>query len=909
MSQKYMKTRCTCLLLFLVTTICFSQNFDKWKQYLEYNNEKRSQKYYFTTLQNANIYKYKVVKKLDDSFCIIENKSETTKRLPKEIIATNNLWKLPVDFSMHLRNEQYVIATDDIQSLLTDLKSISPIPIEYINDKLVSIKSNSDKIIQVITFTSVVSVTRESFEPKTESKIVDQNFTINNITKANTSFPLITGENQIVSIKDDFFDLNDIDLLNKHISSTTQSTSVSSHASSMATIASGLGNSSILGKGVAPKSKIQSSDYLKIFPDDIRTFQGSTTQNHSYGTLIENFYGSLANAYDEQLFLNPNITHCFSSGNKGIEGYKSITGNFKQSKNSIVVGCIDQNETILSFSSKGPAYDGRVKPEVVAYSTQGTSNATALVTGVITLMKQHYQSKNNIALTNAQTKAILINSAKDVGNIGPDFNYGYGNVDAYNALKTISENRIINGTSTSNQTNSHFITIPNNIKNLKITMVWNDLPAAINSNISLINDLDLELIAPNNTTYLPWILDAETPQQPATRGKDKINNIEQVVVENPTAGTYTIQISSKTLASVSQEYSIAYEYEVNNHFEWNYPLQNDNFPYDGRTISPFKWTSSFTGTSGQLSISYDDGQTWEIIANTITLNNKQFTFTPAEQKFTKAKLKMNIGGVDYLSETFTISYDLNINTSLVCDGTTEITWEKPKSVVAFNLYELIGDKMQFKTQTTNTSYTFSNEKTFTVTPLFGNNEGIKSEATLQFPANSNCYFEFSFAEIFEEDKIKIKASLFSLYNIKKIELLKVVNTTESILATIDNINSKEFFFIDPMPTKGNNKYRINIVLQTDKTISSSVLDANYLGNDSFFVYPTLLNKNQELIVEAKKEEASIFYLYSLNGQNMMTYPLLSKTNTVNLKINSVGIYVYKIVTSTGKAQTGKITVF
>lgn len=284
-----MKARITYLLLFLVTTICFSQNFDKWKQYLESNNEKRSQKYNLSTLQNAYLHKYKVVKKLDDSFCIIENKSIITNKLPKETLTTNNLWKLPSNFSLHQQEELYIIATDDMKSLLDDLKSISLVPIEFIHDKLVSIRSNTDKMMQIIAFNSIVSVTQESFEPKTESKIVDQNFTVNNVTKANTYFPMITGDNQIISIKDDFFDLTDIDLLNKHILSTTQSTSVSSHASAMATIASGLGNSSVLGKGVAPKAKIQSSDYLKIFPDDISTFQGSTTQNHSYGTLIENF--------------------------------------------------------------------------------------------------------------------------------------------------------------------------------------------------------------------------------------------------------------------------------------------------------------------------------------------------------------------------------------------------------------------------------------------------------------------------------------------------------------------------------------------------------------------------------------------------------------------------------------------
>jgi len=378
------------------------------------------------------------------------------------------------------------------------------------------------------------------------------------------------------------FNLDDIDLVNKHISSSTQSATVSSHATAMATIVAGLGNSSVLGKGVVQKAKIQSSDFLNIYPDEVTTLQGAATQNHSYGTEIENFYGSLANAYDSQLFLNSNLTHCFSSGNSGLQGYKSITGNFKQSKNSIVLGCIDQKEVIMPFSSKGPAYDGRIKPELVAYSTQGTSNSTALATGIITLMKQHYKTINNSSLTNALTKAILITSAKDLGNPGPDFTYGYGNIDADKSLKTISENRIISGNLPSGQTNTHTITVPANAKNLKITLVWNDLPAAINSNISLVNDLDMEVISADNNTFLPWILNPEVPEQQALRGKDKINTIEQITIENPASGSVAINVVGAYVSNTSQEYGIAYEYELENQFEWNYPVINDNFPYDGK---------------------------------------------------------------------------------------------------------------------------------------------------------------------------------------------------------------------------------------------------------------------------------------------------------------------------------------
>lgn len=896
--------------LFMITTICLAQNSEKWKQYIKNDNERKLEKYYLTSLENAHLNHYKIVKKLDSAFCIVENENLRSNKPSKKDIPANSLWKLPSNFSNHKENKQYIIATDSIESLLTDLKSRNISDIKILDNHLVMIKCDSKKIIdEIIDLSNVSSISQESLQPKGESKIIDQNFSINSINKANINFPILTGENQIVAIKDDLFDINDIDLLNKHIPSSTQSSIVSSHATAMATIVSGLGNSSTLGKGVAQKAKIVSSDFLNIYPDEVSTLQGATTQNHSYGTVIENFYGSLANAYDSQLYLNNDLTHCFSSGNTGLQGYKSITGNFKQSKNSIVFGCIDQNEVIMSFSSKGPAYDGRIKPELVAFSTQGTSNSTALATGIITLMKQHYKTINNTSLSNALAKAISINSAKDLGNVGPDFTYGYGTINADKCLKTISENRIISGNLISGHTNSHTITVPLNAKNLKITLVWNDLPAAINSNLSLVNDLDLEVISANNTTFLPWILNPNAPEQQATRGKDKLNNIEQVTIENPTSGSYTIAIIGSYISNASQDYSIAYEYELKNRFEWNYPVLKDNFPYDGKTISPFKWNSSFSGTSGQLSISYTNGQTWEIIANGINLDKQQFTYTPIEKKFSKAKLKMTIDNTDYISDSFTISYDLNIRTSLVCDGTTEINWDKPTDVASFNIYQLAGDHLEFKEQTTNANYVYTDEKIHTVIPVFDNSEGIKSESTLQYVQNSNCYFEVALAEIYEEDKVKITASLFSLYNIKKIELVKMINTAESVISTISDLDSKSFSFLDATPIKGSNKYKINIILENNNVVSSLILDTNFLGDDLFFVHPTLLSKNEELNIEAKKEENAIFYLYNSNGQNTITSPLLSKTNSINLKNASSGIYIYKIRTSLGEIQTGKIAVF
>ncbi|MFB9080275.1 S8 family serine peptidase [Flavobacterium procerum] len=896
-------------LFLMMTTICFSQATEKWSQYIKKESDKKSEKYYFTSLENAHQKKYKVVKKLDSTFCIVEEENLKHNLHSQIVQPVNNLWKLPSNFSNHKQEKQYIISTDSIKGLIRELKTINISNITILDSRLVAIKSDSEKIINsVIALKNVLSITRESFEPKTESKIIDQNFSINSINKAYKNFPLLTGEDEIVAIKDDFFDVNDVDLLNKLIPSAIQSSTVSNHATAMATIVSGLGNSAASGKGVAFKAKIKSSDFLNLYPDEITALQDVFTQNHSYGTVIENFYGSLANRYDTQLSENPSLTHCFSSGNNGLQGYQSLTGNFKQSKNTITFGCIDQNEVIMPFSSKGPAYDGRIKPELVAFSTQGTSNSTALATGIITLMKQCYKTITNTALSNALTKAILINSAKDLGNIGPDFTYGYGNIDAYKSLKTISENRIVTGNLASGQTNSHSIIVPQNAKNLKITLAWNDLPAAINSNISLVNDLDLEVTTTDNATFLPWILNPDIPEKQAVRGKDKINTIEQVTIEKPVAGPYNINVIGSYISNNSQDYSIAYEYELENQFEWNYPVSNDNFPYDGKTPSPLKWTSSFSGVAGQLSITYDDGKTWEIITNSINLDNQQFAYTPSEQKFSKAKLKMTINNTDYISDSFIISYDLNINASLVCDGTTEINWDKPANVSSFNVYQLINDHFEFKEQTTQTNYIYTDATIYTVVPVFENSEGIKSESTLRYAQNSNCYFELTAAEVYQENNVKIDASLFSLYNIKRIELVKINNEQENVISTINDISSKTFSFLDTAPIKGSNRYKINIILENNKVISSLTLDAHYLGQDSFFVYPTLLSKNEMLTIETQKEENAIFYLYDISGQNTITSPLLSETNIVNLKNTASGIYIYKIISSSGKIQTGKIAV-
>jgi len=69
----------------MITTISFSQSSEKWKQYIKKENENKFEKYFFTSLENAHRNKYKIVKKLDKTFCIIENESLKSNQTLKKI--------------------------------------------------------------------------------------------------------------------------------------------------------------------------------------------------------------------------------------------------------------------------------------------------------------------------------------------------------------------------------------------------------------------------------------------------------------------------------------------------------------------------------------------------------------------------------------------------------------------------------------------------------------------------------------------------------------------------------------------------------------------------------------------------------------------------------------------------------
>jgi hypothetical protein len=245
-------------------------------------------------------------------------------------------------------------------------------------------------------------------------------------------------------------------------------------------------------------------------------------------------------------------------------------------KNPIHAGATDSSDdSMSSFSSWGPCDDGRLKPTLSApgvnvmscndsnwyESMSGTSMASPTTAGIIALMLEQYRDTYSTSgeFLPSTAKALLMHTAVDLGHTGPDYQFGYGRIDGVAAVDTIMARDFREETITAQgQIDEYTITVSGSPTQLKASLAWDDPAGSLAAIKKLVNDLDLELQAPNGTIYYPWVLDPSNPGNPATLGVDDINNQEQVVVNSPVTGTWTVRVKGATVPDAPQDYSLVF---------------------------------------------------------------------------------------------------------------------------------------------------------------------------------------------------------------------------------------------------------------------------------------------------------------------------------------------------------------
>lgn len=763
------------------------------------------------------------------------------------------------------------------------------------------------------------------------------NADVNAVSYAKSRYPMVRGQGIVICLKEQAPDPANIDLRGRLAGSSLVSPVTTPHATQMATLMVGVGNSSPIGEGVAPKSTLISASFGRLLPESDAFYRTNhiAVVNHSYGTTIENFYGEGAVAYDESTGRLPTLLHIFSAGNLGyvsnqtgpyreLPTVATLTGNFKMSKNSLTVGATGADGTVLASSSRGPAHDGRLKPELVAYSEEGSSGAAALTSGVTALLQQAFRQKHNGSDPMAEPpaagppaaliKAVLINAADDIGTDGIDFQTGYGKVNAFAAVKTIVEKHYLQGDVAAGERFVAIIPVPS-ARRLKITLVWTDPPGRLNSPKALVNDLDLTVFD-GQTSWQPWVLNPfphlDSLRKRPVRMRDTLNNVEQVTLDVSSPGSCTIRVNGSRIGSGRQAFAVAYQWDTPDTFYWTAP--NAALPVVSDTTLTLRWKNTTTATYGKLEFSPDTGKSWVPVRDSVTLATGMLAWkTPAV--FTTGRLRMRITDSLYLSDVFTLSPVPNPTVLYSCADSLGLRWITAtggQPVPLHNLYRLTkqADTWEKVGVIVGNQHVINQVQPgdlWAIAPVTATGDvGIRSE-----PISGSsvfCYYR-SLTATLVDSLIDVRCELSAAEAVAAITFEKWTASGIRELATqsVTPLNTV-YALTDSLLQEGPNTYRVRLLLKNGGVIYSNLATAFVLRKSPVLLYPNPVENGWELTVQAGQYGQFVLRLVDATGRIIREYAISGTEAILSTAGLSAGLYPYAIFRDDQRIQTGKLLV-
>ena len=760
--------------------------------------------------------------------------------------------------------------------------------------------------------------------PTEELELSNYDPTLNNISLLQKKYPLANGNGLTVSIKENIFDTADIDFKGRYRASALASPIFSTHASIMATLVAGGGNTAPNSLGVAPGARLVASNFTNLFPDRDSALQAAniSVQNHAYGTVVENFYGPEARAYDQQLQAVPTLAHVFSVGNSGaltptaglyagLPGVANSTGNFKMAKNALSVAAADSFGLVPAAISKGPAYDGRLKPELAAFGEDGSSGAAAVVSGTLISLQHLYQQRYSTMPAFALLKAVLFNSATDIGPAGIDFASGFGLLNAAKAADNIANGRFFAGSATQGVEQTFSVTVPTGIKQAKFTLVWTDPAAALLAPKALVNNIDLSLErVADGTKYLPQVLNhyphPDSLRQLPKTHRDTLNNAEQITVTNPQPGQYTIRVLGASIVQAPQPYFVAYQYDTANQFEFTHPIAGSQFKASKPNI--IRWQQTLGGT-GSLQYSFNN-QDWRTINPSVALD-AGYALWQTPDTIATAQLRI-VSNSAHVSASFVISTPPILQIGYDCAQDALLWWHKIANASRYRLYRLGQQYLEPIAETTDTFFAVNKATQtslhFVVEPILPNGSAAQRSMAYNYTTQAaGCFVQQLLAELLG-DKAEIQLQLGSTLGLQGFTLEKQVGNGYRPLAQVQNPIQLRYTFFDSSLSSGLNTYRIKLLRQNGNAVLSNTATVYFFGNQRYLVYPNPLPLNGRITLVAENLANASFRLYNALGQLVLqrsTRRFYEQISTTGL---ASGLYIYTIAEGQNIVQTGKLVV-
>lgn len=944
------------LLFFFAHLNTFAQNrkgFSNdsiFEKYTSIRTEFQQNKPYYIIEKRKNLPSFmRIARKLSENILVVavDNKNEYQLLSQQgKLASAKDIWKLSPQLEKQTESKKnirqnFILTAFNLDTLLSALQANKgELTIISVNRPSQSIVVNCSPRFMKETLVGLKEVIflDAAAEPHPETRIIGYDRSFHGINAVDLLIPGANGKNIVAGVKEQKMDENDIDLRERVLPSPLASGTTSQHATVIASIIGGAGNSGYQGKGLAWACSFFPSSFSNLFADDEATLEANkvSVQNHSYGTVIQQFYGAEAVSYDQLAWHNKNYVAVMSAGNQGeavategpyanLPGFANLTGNFKMAKNVITVGAIDNKENIPVQSSAGPLYDGRLAPQLTALGPNGTSDAAAIVSGTVTVMQQIYADGNSGALPPASLiKAVLYNTADDIYRTGIDYKTGYGLLNSYAAIKAIEEKKFDGGTVQNGEQWTKTISVPANIAELKITLAWTDSAASVNNNKAIGNDLDLDVTEKNSgAVYQPWVLstapNADSLTKPPTRKRDSLNTAEQVSIRLPGAGDYQVRVTGTAVGTSPVPFHLSYQLDTLNTFRFTSPLQAADATRNEYGTIAIRWKTFVADSAqkGALLISYDNGTTWQPLAQAVRLLDNHFSWQ-APDTAAIALLKMETAFGSFLSPSFVLSNPTRVQVEFNCADSFLLSWNKHFNATTYRIYTLT-DSAYLKPVLVSSDTALLLQRALFPSRVYA----VEPVLTSGLPAPRSaaqdidllgvkCFYRTLNYYLLDQNHVNIQVELSATAFIDSVffenvsaagELLqlyggaKVVNNISIYTQAASNIRS------------GVTYLRGRIKLKNGTTVYTDIVPLLTSGKKFIWFYPIPAQRNGELnyVLQQGIPTSSKLQFFDVNGRLLRSYS--SMPDKIELRGFSAGMVLYKLLSEEGETlETGKLLI-
>jgi hypothetical protein len=263
-------------------------------------------------------------------------------------------------------------------------------------------------------------------------------------------------------------------------------------------------------------------------------------------------------------------------------------------KDQISISAVDNGiagNTISTYTSIGPAADGRLKPNLCSPGTNlmsatagttnsyggmsGTSMATPCAAGNVALVrcyfeKGFYPTGDSVAGNRRHPSGALVKAVLTVGaepnvtsHTPPDVYIGWGRISLDSSLYFNGDVKrlwVYDDTTRGLRTGDsalYQITVTNAAHPLRVVMCYSDTAGPMRASRTLVNDLDLTVISPSGTPYLGNVWSGGQSQTGGLR--DSTQETECFRLNAPALGVWVVKVKGRNVpvgGSKGQPYAV-----------------------------------------------------------------------------------------------------------------------------------------------------------------------------------------------------------------------------------------------------------------------------------------------------------------------------------------------------------------